>query len=207
MFGGCIMLVLAIGYGHAIGYVYLTTHMIPKGIEERYRGTESAGGKAGDSLAASAVVPALPSSEELEDTSKVASLPTATTSGLGEPAELHTAPTVTGEMQYEKSLAELLNLVHTHVLSMTFIFALSGFLTLMTQTLPGRVRSFAVIEPFVGILLTFGGIWATRYLGRGFSWLVSVSGALMAFAFTLQCWAVLSELLASRKQNLFQRNS
>jgi hypothetical protein len=168
-----VMLTLSIGYMHAIGYVYLTTRMAPKGIEERYRGTESS-----NVAHPSANV----SSEEAELASKdTASHPT----------------TVTGEMQYEKSLAEMLNIIHTHVLTMTFIFALSGLITLMTRSIPTGLRRFAIVEPFYGILATFGGIWATRFIHPAFSWLVSVSGALMAFAFLVQCYAVLRELLAT----------
>jgi hypothetical protein len=40
IFAGLVMLVLAVGYAHAIVYVYVTTRIVPKGIEERYRGSE-----------------------------------------------------------------------------------------------------------------------------------------------------------------------
>jgi hypothetical protein len=168
------MLVLAAGYAHAVGYVYLTTRLQPKGIEERYRGTEQH------------------------------AAPTASANISSEEAELATRDTVqllksvTGEMQYQKSLAEMLNIIHTHVLTMTFIFALSGFITLLTRTLPGGFRKFVIVEPFFGILATFAGIWATRYIHPAFSWLVNLSGALMAFAFFVQCYAVLRELMLRR---------
>lgn len=166
------MLTLSIGYMHAIGYVYLTTRMAPKGIEERYRGTEA--------QRSAAPTPNV-SSEEAELSTK---------DTIARPNS------VTGEMQYEKSLAEMLNIIHTHVLTMTFIFAISGLITLMTRSIPMGLRRFAIVEPFWGILATFGGIWATRFIHTAFSWLVSVSGALMAFAFFVQCYAVVRELLA-----------
>ena len=168
------MLMLFVGYLHAVGYVYLTTRMGPRGIEERYRGTEQH---------VSAATPSNVSSEEAE-------LASHDTASAAPPA------TVTGEMQYQKSLAEMLNIIHTHVLTMTFIFCLSGLITLMTRTLPPGLRKFAIVEPFFGILATFGGIWATRYISPAFSWLVSVSGALMAFAFFVQCYAVAREFMS-----------
>jgi len=170
LFAALIMLVLGVGYAHALAYVFLTTKAVPKGIEERYRGTQPTSAISTTSNL---------SSEEAEDTTQT-SLP-------------NTA-TVTGDLQYEKSLAEMLNIIHTHILTMTFIFALSGLLTLMTDSLPGKLRKVVVIEPFVGILATFAGLWLMRYVHPAFSWLVSLSGTLMALAFAGQCLALWREI-------------
>ena len=173
IFATLIMLVLGVGYLHALAYVFQTTRMVPKGIEQRYRGTESTIDTSSLSTAA------LPSSEAMEDTSI---------------STLSAPKTVTGEIEYQKSLAEMLNIIHTHVLTMTFIFALSGFITLMTDSVRPAIRKFIVIEPFIGILVTFAGLWLMRYVHPAFSWLVSLSGSLMALAFAGQCWAVLKEV-------------
>jgi hypothetical protein len=170
LFAALIMVVLGVGYTHALAYVFLTTRAVPKGIEQRYRGTESA---------STTSAPSTLSSEEAEDTTK---------------AVIPKTETVTGELQYEKSLAEMLNIIHTHILTMTFIFALSGVLTLMTDSLSRGLRKFVVIEPFVGILATFAGLWLMRYVHPVFSWLVSLSGTLMALAFAGQCWALWKEI-------------
>ncbi len=170
-FAAMVMLVLGIGYGHALAYVYLTTRIAPAGIEQRFRGTPMS---ADTSMGA-----ALPS-EELEDTT-IAAAPTP-------PA------TVTGDLEYQKSLAEMLNIIHTHILSMTFLFALSGIITLMTASTGTGFRKFVVIEPFAGILVTFLGLWLMRYVHPAFSWLVSISGITMAACFAGQCWAVIKEI-------------
>ena len=170
-----IMLTLAIGYAHALGYVYLTTGVVPKGIDERFRGTSQVA-----DTSSSAALP----SEELEDSSMAAAAPAA-------------PPTITGEIEYQKSLAEMLNIIHTHILSMTFLFALSGIITLMTASTGTRFRKFVVIEPFAGILVTFAGLWLTRYVHPAFSRLVALSGITMAACFVGQCWAVIKELRIS----------
>jgi hypothetical protein len=172
MLAAFIMFALSIGYAHAIGYVYLTTHIVPKGIEERYRGTET--------------VSPPPQSATSTGIGSVSDAPTQ--------AIMQPKPTTTGELQYEKSLAEMLNIIHTHIITMTLIFAISGFITLFTASLPRRLRGAIILEPFLGIVATFAGLWATRYLGGGWSWLVSVSGSLMALAFLLQCVALVLEL-------------
>jgi hypothetical protein len=181
LFAALIMTVLGVGYTHALAYVYETTHIVPRGIEERYRG--SAANEELELRSEELKNNSSLSSEELEDSASahVTSTPTSTRS-------------VTGEIQYQKSLAEMLNIIHTHILTMTFIFALSGFITLMTDSLRPGLRKFCVVEPFIGILITFAGLWATRYLHPSFSWLVSLSGTAMALAFLGQCIAVIKEV-------------
>jgi hypothetical protein len=180
LFAALIMLVLGVGYAHALAYVFQTTRMVPTGIEQRYRGAESTADTAFSSSAA------LPSSEEAEDTVAKTVAPTP-------------AKTVTGEIEYQKSFAEMLNIIHTHILTMTFIFALSGFITLMTDSVSARIRKFIVTEPFIGILVTFAGLWLMRYVHPAFSWLVSLSGTVMALAFAGQCLALIKELRMSSK--------
>ncbi|GEM_PF-172064 len=177
LFAVLIMTVLGIGYAHALAYVYQTTRIVPKGIEERYRGTETI-----QSDTSQAVL----SSEEAEDSSNTA-------------AVTPEVKTITGEIQYQKSLAEMLNIIHTHILTMTFIFALSGFLTLMTDSISTRLRKFVIIEPFIGIIVTFAGLWLMRYVHPAFSWLVSLSGTVMALAFAGQCVALFKEVRQARK--------
>jgi hypothetical protein len=178
MFAALIMIVLGVGYAHALAYVYQTTRVVPRGIEERYRGTASNEelGMRNEELKNNSSL----SSEEMEDSLSV---------HRSSPVQ-----SVTGEIQYQKSLAEMLNIIHTHILTMTFIFALSGLITLMTDSLRPALRKFCVIEPFIGILVTFAGLWAMRYIHPSFSWLVSISGTAMALAFLGQCIALVKEL-------------
>ena len=169
LFAAMIMLALGLGYAHALAYVYQTTRIVPAGIEQRFRGTET-------NPSTESTAP-----EELEDTT-VATPPA----------------TITGEIEYQKSLAEMLNIIHTHILSMTFLFSLSGLITLMTASTGTKFRKFVVIEPFIGILVTFAGLWLMRYVHPAFSWLVSISGTLLALAFAGQCWAVIKEMKFAR---------
>ena len=170
LFAMMIMLALGLGYAHALAYVYQTTRIVPAGIEQRFRGTET-----------NPSTESMLSSEAVEDTTQIAP-----------PA------TISGEIEYQKSLAEMLNIIHTHILSMTFLFSLSGLITLMTASTGTKFRNFVVIEPFIGILVTFAGLWLMRYVHPAFSWLVSASGTLMALAFAGQSWAVIKEMKFAR---------
>lgn len=181
LFASLVMLVLMVGYAHALVYVYVTTRIVPKGIEERYRGTEE--------QQTASVATAATSNDSSYGISNYDTAATAS------PVKENEQPkTVTGELQYQKTLPEMLNLVHTHVLIMSVIFGVSGLITMMTRVFPPGFRKFIIVEPFVGILVTFAGLWLTRYAHPHFSWLVALSGALMAFAFFAQCLALIYEL-------------
>lgn len=96
-------------------------------------------------------------------------------------------------MKFEKGAREMLTIIHTHILSMSFIFFLLGGLVSMTS-LPKKLKSFLMVEPFVSILLTFGGIWL---LWMGYHWMkyiVMFSGILMTVVYFLGVLAVLRDL-------------
>jgi len=101
-------------------------------------------------------------------------------------------------MKFKKSEKEMLTLVHNHVLSMSIIFFLVGLLISITK-LPKKLKLFLMIEPFVSVLLTFGGIYM---LWKGMLWMkyiVMFSGTLMTLTFTLSVIIILMQLFASRK--------
>lgn len=96
-------------------------------------------------------------------------------------------------MKFKKGNREMLTIIHTHILSMSFIFFLLGGLVSMT-TLSNKWKAFLMIEPFVSIILTFGGIYL---LWMGVSWLkyiVMLSGTLMTMVFIGSAGVVLFQL-------------
>ena len=61
-------------------------------------------------------------------------------------------------MKFKKGKREILTIIHTHILSMSFIFFLLGSLLSITS-INKKVKFFLMIEPFLSVLLTFGGIY------------------------------------------------
>lgn len=97
-------------------------------------------------------------------------------------------------MKFEKGEREMLTIIHTHVLSMSFIFFLLGGIMLFTK-LPKKLKFFLIIEPFFSILFTFGGIY---FMWQGIAWMkyvVFASGILMSFCFISSVVIVLYQLL------------
>jgi hypothetical protein len=103
-------------------------------------------------------------------------------------------------MKFQKSEREMLTTVHTHVLSMSFIFFLLGILVWLTK-LPNNVKLFLTVEPFLSVLLTFGGIYL---LWKGVLWMkyiVIFSGVLMALTFMISSVLVLYQLILNPTQS------
>lgn len=100
-------------------------------------------------------------------------------------------------MKFEKGAREMLTIIHTHVLSMSFIFFLLGGIMLFTR-LPQKFKFFLILEPFFSILLTFGGIY---FVWTGVEWMkyvVFISGILMTFCFVSSSGIILYQLLFKR---------
>tara|TARA_R110002124_G_scaffold287089_1_gene470367 strand:+ start:146949 stop:147440 length:492 start_codon:yes stop_codon:yes gene_type:complete len=101
-------------------------------------------------------------------------------------------------MKFEKGEREMLTIIHTHILSMSFIFFLLGGLVSITS-LPGGIKGFLMIEPFVSVLLTFGGIY---FMWKGISWMkyvVILSGTLMTMVFVGSVAIILVQLFLRKK--------
>ena len=100
-------------------------------------------------------------------------------------------------MKFEKGVREMLTIIHTHILSMSFIFFFLGGLLAMTS-IPKRWKAFLMIEPFFSILITFGGIY---FMWMGVIWLkyiVMLSGVLMTLAYFVSAGVVLYECFKNK---------
>lgn len=87
-------------------------------------------------------------------------------------------------MKFKKSEREMLTILHTHILSISFIFFILGGILAITS-LPKRLKSFLMIEPFISIILTFGGIYL---LWAGIGWMryfVIISGVVMTSVYVI----------------------
>lgn len=88
------------------------------------------------------------------------------------------------EMIFKKSEREILNIIHTHVLSFSLIFFALGII-LITTSVNQKLKAFLLIEPFVSIILTFGGIWILWKEILWFKYVIMFSGILLTTSFIL----------------------
>lgn len=100
-------------------------------------------------------------------------------------------------MRFKKSDQEMLTLVHNHILSMSIIFFLVGLIVSITK-LNKKLKLFLIVEPFISVVLTFGGLYM---LWTGVLWMkyiVMLSGILMTFTFTVSVLVILKQLLPKK---------
>ena len=103
------------------------------------------------------------------------------------------------EMKFKKSDHEMLSILHTHILSISLIFFLLGGLLALTS-LPRKLKSFLMVEPFLSIILTFGGIY---FLWKGILWMkiiVMISGIVMTAVFYIASILLIIQLF--KKTNI-----
>jgi len=106
-------------------------------------------------------------------------------------------------MKFKKSERQMLTIIHTHILSMSFIFFLLGILVWFTK-LPVKLKLFLTVEPFLSVLLTFGGIYLLWSGVLWFKYIVIVSGFLMTARYTASALIVLYQLtFPNQKSNNF----
>ncbi len=103
--------------------------------------------------------------------------------------------------KYPKPFSELLNTTHTHVISMTFIFLIIGGIFYFNSIITGAVKTILIVEPFISIIITFGGIWLVRFIHPGFAYLVILSGILMYLSFFIMASTIFYELSIKPSQS------
>ncbi|WP_298904557.1 hypothetical protein [uncultured Psychroserpens sp.] len=100
-------------------------------------------------------------------------------------------------MKFKKNEQQMLTLVHGHILSMSIIFFLLG-LILSTAKLSKRLKMFLIVEPFISVVLTFGGLY---FLWKDIIWMkyiVMISGTLMTLTFSVSVLIILYQLARSK---------
>ena len=96
-------------------------------------------------------------------------------------------------MKFKKSAQEMLTIVHTHILSMSMLFFLTGFLLAQTP-INQRLKLFLIVEPFVSILLTFGGLYLIWFGLEWFRYIVIFSGIAMTLAYSAAVFIIFKYL-------------
>lgn len=103
-------------------------------------------------------------------------------------------------MKFKKSEQEMLTLVHNHILSMSIIFFLVGILLSITN-LNKKLKLFLMIEPFISVVLTFGGLYLLWKEVLWMKYIVMCSGILMTLTFTISVAVILTQLVQSHPKN------
>ncbi len=100
-------------------------------------------------------------------------------------------------MKFKKSSGEIKTMVHNHILSLSVIFFLFAII-LSTTSINKKLKLFLMIEPFISIICTFGGIYL---MWTGITWMkyvVMISGLFMTLSFSLGILMIFNQLRMKR---------
>lgn len=96
-------------------------------------------------------------------------------------------------MKFKKSGREILTMVHNHTLSLSMIFFMLA-LILSTTSIHKKLKLFLMIEPFISVILTFGGIYILWTGILWFKYVIMISGTLMTLSYATSVILILSQL-------------
>ena len=167
-------IVLGIGVLTGLIYVYLTTSMTPSGTIEQYKGTSP-----------EQSVEQFEGSIDIDDDFEFEE-------DFEEDFEFE-------EDKIAKSFLDLISHVHQHIIIFSFIFLSMGLIFMNNSIIRGRLKLFLIIEPFISIILTFGGFFILRYLAPGFVYVIIISSTLMYVCFYIMMAVSLYDLTIKNK--------
>ena len=98
------------------------------------------------------------------------------------------------EPKQPKEFIDLVSQAHQHIVMFSFIFLSIGFIFNRNSIIKGPMKLFLMIEPFVSIIVTFGGFFILRYLTPSFVYIIIVSSSLMYICFYIMLYVSLYDL-------------
>ena len=105
------------------------------------------------------------------------------------------------EPKLPKTLQDLVSHTHEHITMFSIIFLSLGLIFLYNNTIKGFWNRFLMLEPFVSIIITFGGFFMIRYVTTSFSYIIMISSLLMYICFYVMLFISLYELIVLNKEN------
>lgn len=94
------------------------------------------------------------------------------------------------ELKFPKPFKDMLTTTHNHILGLSSLFVIVGFLYLHAGE-EKAWRLAVAVEPLISLILTFGGLWVMRYLWEPFVYIVILSGTLMVGAYAWMSVAIM----------------
>ena len=100
-----------------------------------------------------------------------------------------------------KTLQDLVSHTHEHITMFAIIFLSLALIFSYNNTIKGFWKRFLMLEPFISIIITFGGFFIIRYITISFSYIIIVSSLLMYICFYVMLFVCLYELIMLNKKN------
>lgn len=98
------------------------------------------------------------------------------------------------ELKFPKPFKDMLTTTHNHILGLSSLFVIVGFLYLQLDE-QETWRVAVAVEPLLSLVVTFGGLWVMRYLWDPFVYIVILSGTLMVGSYAWMSVAIIKNCL------------
>ncbi len=100
-------------------------------------------------------------------------------------------------MKFKKKKQAMITMIHNHVISMSILFFVLSLLVSMTSY-NKKIKKFVMIEPFISIVVSFGGIYF-MWLGiTSLKYIIVLSGILMTLSFVMATSMILCSLFRKK---------
>jgi len=103
------------------------------------------------------------------------------------------------EPKQPKEFIDLVSQAHQHIVMFSFIFLSIGFIFNKNSIIKGRLKLFLMTEPFISIVVTFGGFFILRYLTPKFVYAIILSSTLMYVCFYIMMITSIYDLIKTNK--------
>ena len=100
-----------------------------------------------------------------------------------------------------KTLQDLVSHTHEHITMFAIIFLSLALIFAYNNTIKGFWKRFLMLEPFVSIIITFGGFFVIRYITTNFSYIIMITSSIMYICFYIMLFVCLYELILLNKKN------
>ncbi|PCI34980.1 MAG: hypothetical protein COB60_04545 [Flavobacteriaceae bacterium] len=101
-------------------------------------------------------------------------------------------------MKFKKKKQALITMIHNHVISMSILFFVLSLLVSITSY-NKNLKKYVMIEPFVSIVVSFGGIYFMWLGMTSLKYIIVVSGMLMTLSFVMATFMIISSLFRKSK--------
>lgn len=95
---------------------------------------------------------------------------------------------------YPKPISEIFITTHNHIIALTLIFSVVGFIFYFSSIPNSRLKNFLLIEPFISIIISFGSLWLIRFVNENFVYLMAVSSSFIYLSYFTMVSLILYEI-------------
>ena len=110
-------------------------------------------------------------------------------------------PDELSDMKTPKTFQDLISHAHNHIITFSFIFLSIGLIFSKNSLIKGNLKLFLILEPFLSIILTFGGFFILRFVSDSFTYVIIISSILMYSCFYCMLFVSLYDLLFNKNEN------